>query len=279
MADTSLLPEGGEQPPAGNTEQSAQQEQNTPPEKAPAGTEQGSSPEPRYVEFKGEKIEVPEHFQGEGDDPVNTPALLKAFNDTKTQLDKINNKRAPEKYEVVIPESFKDRVSEDAPLLSAAQEFGKAQNWSNEDLNATVEFYLEAENQIAEQVRDAELGAIKEMYGETTETTLKAVDDWGKAAILNNDKLPQEEREPLYQAMRMLGSTAAGVRLADYLRSGYLSGHIQEAKIPGANMSSGGSAMDENTLREMQADPKYWRDQDPAFIKKVEEGWKKLYPG
>lgn len=30
-------------------------------------------------------------------------------------------------------------------------------------------------------------------------------------------------------------------------------------------------------LREMMKDPKYWKDQDPEYVKKVENGFKKLY--
>lgn len=32
-------------------------------------------------------------------------------------------------------------------------------------------------------------------------------------------------------------------------------------------------------LREMMRDPRYWRDQDPAYIKVIEDGFKKLYGG
>lgn len=32
-------------------------------------------------------------------------------------------------------------------------------------------------------------------------------------------------------------------------------------------------------LREMMKDPKYWRDQEPEYVRKVENGFKKLYGG
>lgn len=42
---------------------------------------------------------------------------------------------------------------------------------------------------------------------------------------------------------------------------------------------SGGSfeALDENGLRTMMQNPKYWRDRDPAFIAKVSEGFQRIY--
>lgn len=35
----------------------------------------------------------------------------------------------------------------------------------------------------------------------------------------------------------------------------------------------------ETELREMMRDPKYWRDQDPETVRKIEQGFKKLYGG
>ena len=33
----------------------------------------------------------------------------------------------------------------------------------------------------------------------------------------------------------------------------------------------------DNELRRMMRDPKYWRDQDPEYVRKIENGFKKLY--
>lgn len=35
----------------------------------------------------------------------------------------------------------------------------------------------------------------------------------------------------------------------------------------------------EKELREMMRDPKYWRDHDPETVRKIEDGFKKLYGG
>lgn len=37
------------------------------------------------------------------------------------------------------------------------------------------------------------------------------------------------------------------------------------------------SAADDTELKSMMRDPKYWREKDPAFVKKVTEGFKSLY--
>lgn len=41
----------------------------------------------------------------------------------------------------------------------------------------------------------------------------------------------------------------------------------------------GGEALSEEQLRRMMNSPKYWRDHDPALARKVQEGFKRLYPG
>jgi hypothetical protein len=33
----------------------------------------------------------------------------------------------------------------------------------------------------------------------------------------------------------------------------------------------------DDDLRNMMRDPKYWRDQDPEYVRKIENGFKKLY--
>lgn len=35
--------------------------------------------------------------------------------------------------------------------------------------------------------------------------------------------------------------------------------------------------LSENDLRRMMRDPKYWRDNDAEYIRKIENGFKKLY--
>jgi hypothetical protein len=39
-----------------------------------------------------------------------------------------------------------------------------------------------------------------------------------------------------------------------------------------------GEALSEEQLRRMMNDPKYWRDHDPVLARKVQEGFKRLYP-
>jgi hypothetical protein len=66
-----------------------------------------------------------------------------------------------------------------------------------------------------------------------------------------------------------LCSSAGGIRaIYDMMRS-------KEPEI-----AAGGRASDklgERELREMMRDPKYWRDHDEEFVRKIESGFRKLY--
>lgn len=44
------------------------------------------------------------------------------------------------------------------------------------------------------------------------------------------------------------------------------------------NAAPGGSDLSEEGLRKMMRDPRYWRDHDPALVRKVTQGFHRLYP-
>lgn len=104
-------------------------------------------------------------------------------------------------------------------------------------------------------------GRLEEYFGgkERWNTVSRQLGDWAKA------HLPEE-------VTAALGSSFEGV-LALH--------RMMEADEPGiardGNRQSGD--MDEKKLRAMMADPRYWRDQDPALVEKVRAGFEKLYPG
>ena len=55
---------------------------------------------------------------------------------------------------------------------------------------------------------------------------------------------------------------------------------MMEADEPGiAREGAAAGDLDENKLRTLMADPRYWRDQDPGLVAKVRAGFEKLYPG
>ena len=56
---------------------------------------------------------------------------------------------------------------------------------------------------------------------------------------------------------------------------------MMQAARPQAMMQSGcgqGQLVSEANLRKMMRDPRYWREQDPAFRARVSAGYRQLYP-
>jgi hypothetical protein len=54
---------------------------------------------------------------------------------------------------------------------------------------------------------------------------------------------------------------------------------MQGGEEPGlAHGGTGGEALTETQLKKLMNDPRYWRDHDPALTRKVDEGFKRLYP-
>lgn len=44
-----------------------------------------------------------------------------------------------------------------------------------------------------------------------------------------------------------------------------------------ARVDAAASSMNENDLRGMMRDPKYWKEKDPSFVSKVTDGFKQIY--
>lgn len=73
-------------------------------------------------------------------------------------------------------------------------------------------------------------------------------------------------------ALDALGSSYEGIiALHNMMQS-------SEPSISKNDMTEFGGSITEESLREMMQDPKYWRDKDPAYINKISNGFKKLYP-
>jgi len=88
-----------------------------------------------------------------------------------------------------------------------------------------------------------------------------------RAAMSDINDYAEKNLSP--EAIDALCSSADGVK-AIY--------NMMQSKEPSV-MTSGKTAepVTENSLRQMMKDPRYWRDRDEEFIRKVEAGFRKLY--
>ena len=114
-----------------------------------------------------------------------------------------------------------------------------------------------AEKVATNSASENELAELVKHYGGEAkwQQVASQIDNWGK------QNLPDE-------AYEALSSSAKGVRAMEAMMQAAEPKTVAKAAAP--------SGENEEDLRRMISKPEYWRDQDPALIKKVSEGFKKL---
>ena len=180
---------------------------------------------------------------------------------------------SPEKYElrlpegVELPEGLEFEFQPDSPLAQMARQIafdsGRGQKGFDELVAAFVQHEIskDAEDKTAiEETYKAEMQKLGERGKERTD----AADAFLKANLSEDE----------YDAINSIATSAIGVQAIEKLMS--LS-KDKAPQVPDGN--TGAPKLTLAELKSMQADPKYWREQDPAFIKQVSEGFKQLYPG
>ena len=99
----------------------------------------------RFVEFEGEKIEIPDNFWDKEHNQPNVGALAKSQNDLRRQLAEADKSPKDGMYKVNLPDELRNVVEVDmkSPLLGAAMAFCKANGISQEKFDELVRPYYE----------------------------------------------------------------------------------------------------------------------------------------
>lgn len=105
---------------------------------------------------------------------------------------------------------------------------------------------------------------LKAALGDSFKTRIAAVDTWAQKTAKSPGELA---------ALQRIGQDPDGIKLMERMMGFNGSGGDGGSGDPPPEITL-------DSLREMQRDPKYWDNarRDPAFVKKVEDGYKKLYP-
>lgn len=97
--------------------------------------------------------------------------------------------------------------------------------------------------------------------GEHADMRLDRVDSWAKAHL----------SDAAYDTFAAIPATAAMIQTFEELME--LNGQPQFMAM---DSNSFQEELTQDDLRSMQNDPRYWRDRDPAFINKVQQGFKQV---
>lgn len=224
----------------------------------------------RLVEYNGEKIEVPENFWDKDSKSVNLPALLKSQADLRK---KIGEDHSPKDgaYEVAIPEEYKEAIDIDkeSTLYKSVCAFAKEHGLSQDEFNDLVRPYIDdlaaPFTQAKENIKteDQKLGQI---FGNKKQEVIERVNMFIQNSGISKDPEIMSE-------IGLLTMTANGIKALNMIAT------ATSGTMPMVNGSMATSEnLNDDQLRELMNDPRYWRDHEPNFVKKISDGFQRLYP-
>lgn len=188
--------------------------------------------------------------------------LRTSHDDLKTQIIEEMKAQAPESYEVnlsedlSIPENVEFDLSADDPMVQWFFGFAKENGMSQELVDKAINEYV-----------GIELAALPDVSAE-----IEKLGDHGQDRMLRvHNWLEGKLSDQQFAAINPLLSSAAQVEALEVL--------MKSTGPSDFDGESAGAPLSLDELREMQNDPRYWQSKEPAFIKKVEEGYRRLYKG
>jgi len=205
---------------------------------------------------------LPDKFWDEEQSSVRTEALVKSYLGLEKRFGGLDSNSVPESAEGYAITPSNDMITSDTELNSRLHEAGFTQNQAELVYELASEYLHPLVNQVSgELMAQNQIGQLAEEFGgeEKWREISSQLANWGKSSYA-----PE-----VYQAM---ASSADGIRTM------YKSMTKDEPGLLGPNDGNGGSPS-ETGLKSLMRDPKYWRDQDPAIVAQVREGFSRLYPG
>lgn len=218
-----------------------------------------AEPSPSTTSPKVERPkDIPEKFWDAEKGDIHAGRLWRSYQELERQFSSRKN-AIPEKHEDYCLDCG-DRTPD--PDVNAVLHKAGFTNDQAQLVYDLASHYVVPELDRRDQVAKAEKvkGRLEEYFGgeERWAHVARQLEDWGKA------HLPDDVMESLSESFdgvlalhRMMASDEPGIDT--------------KTDTPSENL-------DEKALRKLMQDPKYWRDQDPALMAKVRDGFNRLYP-
>ena len=192
---------------------------------------------------------LPENFYDPEKKHVRVGSLLKALNDTQTQLRaRPEPAPAPEKYEAKIGEELKKRIEgkitldHESPIFKEASELAKKHKMSQEAFSDFLEF--QAKQEMARLIDTGEEKKdLEGQWGDGFQSKVDGVTLFVKKYV--------KEGTPLYDFATAVSSTSMGMQFIDAMR-----GASAEKDIP-ADAKKPSSALTFAQIQERKRDPRY----------------------
>ena len=208
------------------------------------------------------QTKIPEKFlDDEGN--LKTDDLLKSYLALEKKMSE------PKLAESQMPKSAADyKIISKNPLIESDPEINEIlfqHGFNNDQVQVVYDLATDRilplmQEMVEDIATDRELQALEQEFGgaEQFNTIARQISDWGEK---NLDAATFEalckSKDGILTIYRMMQGK---------LESPLIQGHGKVVPID-----------DEETLKKLMQNPKYWRDQDPELLKRVEAGFKRLY--
>ncbi len=214
---------------------------------------------------------IPEKFLNE-DGTLNTDALLKSYSELEKKIGTM----------ISVPDANADadtraRFNRAIGVPNSASEYPANTMFDDDSLRekffeiGLTSSQVEKIYQIAEEFLTPVLSELFDMQNETS-----AINEL-KNFFGDDDKMCDALRAINAFGERYLPRDAFDAMCAtpQGIRAVYA---MMQSMEPSIETDDGASKnLTDDMLRRMMRDPKYWRDQDPEYVRKIENGFKKLY--
>jgi len=204
---------------------------------------------------------LPEKFWDVSTGSVRTDSLLKSYLQLEKRFGEPDVERAPasaEEYEISTEGSY---VSVDPGLNEKLHDAGFTQTQAQMVYDLAGEYLFPLAGELASEL-DAQnqVDRLAQTFGgnDQWQEIAAQLSEWGRS------NFPSEVFEAL-------ASTYDGVVAMHRLME------KEEPDLIGN--APGTPGVTEETLKELMRDPRYWRDQDPSIVRKVQRGYEALFPG
>lgn len=157
-----------------------------------------------------------------------------------------------------IPDSLDEEAAVGDDLLNWWAQFSYDHGFGQDKFEAGIEKYVTALN------GGISLEEEHEKLGENADARIEAVKLWAN----------QFFDDTQYEAVERLGETAQGIEALEKIMAA-----INVTPVAGNVEAS--SQLSEDELRSMMMDERYWKQgaRDPSFVRRVEDGFSKIYQG